>query len=190
MAKYEAIVIGVSEGGMQALSSLLASLPVGFSMPVIIVYHRMSTPDSFLEEHLDGLCKLKVVEAVPNEKIMSGKVYIAPGGYHLMIEREKLFSLSVDAPVNYSIPSIDVLFDSAADVYKEKLIAVILTGANADGSNGLKKIRALGGLGVVQDPETADVRFMPESAISIAGADHILALEDIGPFLVEINNVN
>ena len=96
MAHYEAIVIGVSAGGMHALSIVLASFSVDFSVSVIIVQHRMRDSDSFLKVHLDELCKLKVVEAEANEKIMPGKVYLAPGGYHLMIESEKIFSLSVD----------------------------------------------------------------------------------------------
>lgn len=185
MTNHKAIVIGVSSGGMQALAILLPAFPEKFSVPVIVVQHRIDEPDSFLEKYLNQQCKLNVVEAKPNEKITPSTIYFAPGGYHLMVEQEFIFSFSVDAPVHYSIPSIDVLFESAADVYKEKLIGVILTGANADGSNGLKKLRDLGGLGVVQDPETADCRTMPDSAIKIAGADYILALADIGSFLVE-----
>jgi two-component system chemotaxis response regulator CheB len=189
MGQYEVIVIGVSAGGTHALSTILPILSENFPMPVIIVQHHTVEFDNFWVKHLDKLCKLNVIEATSNDQIISGKIYIAPGGYHLMIERENVFSLSVDAPVCYSIPSIDVLFESAAYVYKEKLVGVILTGDNNDGSNGLKKIRELGGLTVVQDPKTADTRHMPENAINIAGADHILTLEDIGPFLMEISHV-
>lgn len=186
MARYEAIVIGVSAGGLQALSILIPSLPENFAVPVLIVLHRKAERDSFLEEHLDGLSQVKVRVAKPNDILEPGKVYMAPGGYHLMVERGNILALSIDPPVCFSLPSIDVLFESAADVYQEKLIGVILTGANSDGSDGLKKIRALGGLGVVQDPETADAPTMPESAISVAGADHILPLDEIGSFLTEI----
>lgn len=186
MAKYNAIVIGVSAGGMEALTAILPVLPADLSVPVFIVQHRSFKPDSFLEAHLDSLCNLKVMAAIPNQAITLGNIYIAPGGYHLLIEQEHTLSLSIDAPVSFSIPSIDVLFVSAADVYKEKLIGVILTGANTDGSLGLKKIRERGGLGIVQDPEAACARSMPENAIALAGADHVLTLQDIGPFLVEL----
>ncbi len=188
MAKYEAIVLGVSAGGIEALTTLVPVFPAEYSMPVIIVQHRLPGPDEFLTEHLNEMSGIHVIEAQPNEKILPGTVYVAPGGYHLHIEPERIFSLSVDPPVNYSIPSIDVLFESAADIYKEKLIGVVLTGANADGSSGLKKIRELGGLAVVQSPKTANTATMPACAIEVAGADHILELNDIGPILLELTH--
>jgi len=186
MSHYQAIVMGVSVGGMAALSGLLPNFPAEFPVPLIIVQHRSKDNGSFLEQHLDSLCKLQVLEAEANDTIHAGKVYLAPAGYHLMIEAEAVFSLSVDAPVSYAIPSVDVLFESAADVYRDKLIGIVLTGANADGSAGLKTIRNLGGLAVVQDPQTAEDPSMPQNAIRLAGADHILALDKIADFLVTL----
>lgn len=191
MSHYKAIVIGVSAGGMHALSTILPAFPADFTIPIIIVQHRSNYQDNtMLEKHLDQLCKLNVNEALPNEDILGGKIYIAPGGYHLMIEQDKIFSLSIDEPVNYSVPSIDVLFESAAEVYKGTLIGVILTGANTDGSKGLYKIKEMGGLCIAQDPETADTRIMPESAIKMTSVEHVYPLEDIGPYLTGVVNVS
>jgi len=185
MNKYEAIVIGVSFGGMHALSTIIPDLSKDFSMPIIIVQHQMSGKVEMLHTILDKLSHMEVLEAKQNEKVCSKTVYIAPGGYHLLIETNKTFSLSVDLPVNYSIPSIDVLFDSAAQTYKSKLIGIILTGANNDGSLGLKKIRDYGGLAIVENPKTAQVNIMPQSALDIAGADFILTLAEIKKYLGE-----
>jgi len=185
MNKYEAIVIGVSFGGMHALSTIIPNLPKDFSMPIIIVQHQMSGKEEMLHTILDKLSQMEVLEAKQNEKICAKTVYIAPGGYHLLIETNKTFSLSVDLPVNHSIPSIDVLFDSAAQTYKSKLIGIILTGANNDGSLGLKKIRDYGGLAIVENPKTAQVNIMPQNALDIAGADFVLTLDEIKKYLVE-----
>lgn len=180
---YQAIVIGASMGGMQALKTILAQLPEYFSLPVLVVQHQMADADDFLAEYLNRHCALKVKEACSNEPILSGHVYISPAAYHLLVEEEKTLSLSVDLPVNYSIPSIDVLFDSAADVYGEYLVGVVLTGASADGSQGLKKIKAYGGLTVVQDPSGAEAPEMPTAAIKALPVDHIMSLEKIGLLL-------
>ncbi|NQY93049.1 MAG: chemotaxis protein CheB [Campylobacteraceae bacterium] len=185
MNKYEAIVIGVSFGGMHALSTIIPALPKNFSIPIVIVQHQMSGKVELLHTILDKTSQMSVLEAKQNEKICAKTVYIAPGGYHLLIEKNKTFALSVDLPVNHSIPSIDVLFESAAETYKSKLIGIILTGANNDGSLGLKKIREYGGLAIVEDPHTAQVNIMPQSALDIAGADFILSLGEIKKYLVE-----
>lgn len=185
---YQAIVLGVSSGGIKALEFLFSSLPYDFKIPIIVVQHRLSDGDDFLEKFLNKKSKLNVKKAELNEKILDGFVYFAPTSCHLLIENDRTFSISVDPPVNYSQPSIDVLFESAADVYSDKLIGVILTGANNDGSFGLKKIRDYGGLGIVEDPQTAESKYMPESAIKIAGADYVLSLNSILNLLVEINN--
>ncbi|NRA37636.1 MAG: chemotaxis protein CheB, partial [Planctomycetes bacterium] len=121
-------------------------------------------------------------------QMVHGKaVYLAPSGYHLLIDQGPVFSLSLDQPEQYSLPSVDVLFASAADVYREQLVGVILTGANSDGARGLSRIRDYGGLAVVQDPKSAEAAQMPESAISIAGADFILPLDEIASFLIGLD---
>jgi len=182
---HEAIVIGVSAGGLTALSTIVPSLPEGFPLPVTVVQHRRPNSDGFLAAHLNERSPLPVKEVDDKEPIRPGVVYLAPADYHVLIEEDGTFSLSVDERVRYSRPSIDVLFHSAADVYADKTIGVILTGANADGSEGLKHIKQRGGLAIVQDPATAEAECMPQEAINATRVDRILRLEDIGPFLVE-----
>jgi two-component system chemotaxis response regulator CheB len=183
MKKYEAIVIGVSAGGMDALSTILPELPADFSLPVVIVQHQRPASDGFLTRCLNERCSLRVKQADEKEDIMPGVVYVAPADYHLMVEEDKTFSLSMDPPVNYARPSIDVLFETAADAYGSNLVGVVLTGASADGSQGLKKIKELGGLAIAQDPETAEVGIMPEAAIGVTEVDHVLPLKEVGVFL-------
>ncbi len=185
---HEAIAIGVSFGGMDALSMIIPELPKDYPQPVMIVQHRPPEPDHFLAEYLDKLSDIHVKEAASREVIRPECVYIAPSGYHLQIERDRTFSLSVDPPVNYAIPSIDVLFETAADVYQDELVGVILTGANSDGSRGLKNIKDSGGLTVVQDPKTAAAYEMPGAAIDMVDVDHILPLNEIGLFLRSLND--
>ena len=184
---YEAIVIGTSSGGMNALKFLFSSLPVDFSIPIIIVQHISPRSDNQWIKLLNINSKLYLKEADEKEKIEHGKVYIAPPNYHLMIERNKTFSLTIDERVNYSRPSIDVLFESAAEAYKNKLIGVILTGSNNDGTNGIKRIQECGGLTISQDPETAESSYMPASAIAINQPDYILSLEEITALLIKLD---
>jgi two-component system, chemotaxis family, protein-glutamate methylesterase/glutaminase len=184
---YEAIVIGTSSGGMNALKLIFSSLPVDFSIPIIIVQHISPRSDNQWIKLLNINSKLYLKEADEKEKIEHGKVYIAPPNYHLMIERNKTFSLTIDERVNYSRPSIDVLFESAAEAYKNKLIGVILTGSNNDGANGIKRIQECGGLTIAQDPETAESSYMPASAIATIQPDYILALENIIELLIKLD---
>jgi len=184
---YEAIVIGTSSGGMNALKFLFSSLPVDFSIPIIIVQHISPRSDNQWIKLLNINSKLYLKEADEKEKIEHGKVYIAPPNYHLMIERNKTFSLTIDERVNYSRPSIDVLFESAAEAYKNKLIGVILTGSNNDGTKGIKRIKEYGGLTIAQDPETAESAYMPASAIAAIQPDYILALENIIELLIKLD---
>jgi two-component system chemotaxis response regulator CheB len=181
--RYQAVVMGVSAGGMAALNTILPDLPANFPLSVIIVQHTHPTSDDFLARYLDEQCCLKVKEADEKEKILPGVVYLAPPNYHLLVENDKTLSLSTELPVNFARPSIDVLFETAADAYGEKVVGVILTGANHDGSQGLLEIKKAGGLAVVQAPETAEADAMPQSAIETVWPDHILPLEKIGPFL-------
>ena len=184
---YEAIVIGTSSGGMNALKFLFSALPIDFSIPIIIVQHISPHSDNLWIKLLNINSKLYLKEADEKEKIEHGKVYIAPPNYHLMIERNKTFSLTIDERVNYSRPSIDVLFESAAEAYKNKLIGVILTGSNNDGTNGIKRIQECGGLIIAQDPETAESSYMPASAIATNQPDYILSLEEITALLIKLD---
>jgi len=184
---YEAIVIGTSSGGMNALKFLFSALPIDFSIPIIIVQHISPRSDNQWIKLLNINSKLYLKEADEKEKIEHGKVYIAPPNYHLMIERNKTFSLTIDERVNYSRPSIDVLFESAAEAYKNKLIGVILTGSNNDGTNGIKRIQECGGLTISQDPETAESSYMPASAIATNQPDYILSLEEITALLIKLD---
>ena len=183
--RYEAIVIGVSSGGMNALKVLFSLLPKEFNTPIIIVQHIGSQSENLWIRLLNDKSNLPIKEADEKENIEHGKVYIAPPNYHLLIERNKTFSLTVDERVNYARPSIDVLFESAAEAYKNKLIGVILTGSNNDGTNGLKRIKEYGGLTIVQDPTTAESNYMPASAIAAMQVDYILSLEDIITLLIK-----
>lgn len=184
--EYEAVVIGVSAGGMKALKIVLGGLREGFDLPIIIVQHRLDSPDNFLVTYLDERSKKKVKEAEEKEEIEAGVVYIAPANYHLLIERDRSFSLSVDEQVCFARPSVDVLFESAATVYRGCLIAVVLTGANSDGSKGMQKIKELGGVTIAQNPESAESPFMPQAAIDSGAVDFILELDEITTFLQDL----
>lgn len=175
----DAVVIGASAGGVEAVSMLLSSLPHDFKPAVLVVIHVPPANDSLLVQVLAPRCALGVLEAADKESICGGAVYVAPPGYHLLVEPDRSLALSVDEPVNFSRPSIDVLFESAAYAYRERLLGIVLTGANADGAEGLRQVRALGGQAWVQEPDTAVASLMPSSAIELAGADRILSLEDM-----------
>jgi two-component system chemotaxis response regulator CheB len=187
---HEVIVIGVSAGGFHALSKLLGSLKAGFDLPIIIVQHEKREAGDFFSRYLDIHSSLRVKQADEKEKITDGTVYLASPGYHLLIEDDRTFSLSVDELVNYARPSIDVLFESAADVYGSKTIGIILTGANTDGALGLKKIKESGGYAIVQDPVSAEVAFMPQAALKETLVDQVLPLDRIGPFLNAMRESN
>jgi two-component system chemotaxis response regulator CheB len=184
---YEAVVIGVSTGGFEALKILLPALPADFLLPIVIAQHRSEPPNGFLAAYLNQMCAIAVSEAEDKEPLCAGHAYLAPAGYHLLIESDCSFSLSVDPRVNHSCPSIDVLFESAADVFAESLIGIVLTGANADGARGLKAIKARGGLAVVQDPKTAEAMAMPRAALEATPVDHIVDLARIAPLLIRIS---
>lgn len=179
---FEIVVIGASYGGLSALQILLPDLSPDFPLPVVIVQHRKKDGDDGLCEYLRKRSPLPLIEPDDKEKVEPGHVYLAPRDYHLLIE-ESIFALSTESPVAFARPSIDVLFESAADIYHERVIGVILTGANRDGASGLAKIKALGGLAVVQDPTSAESRAMPEAAIAATTVDRILPLAEIAPFL-------
>jgi two-component system chemotaxis response regulator CheB len=182
---YKAIVIGTSAGGLFALSSILEKLSADYPVPVLIVQHRSKDQRDLLEELLQGKCKIKIKQADEKEKIQPGQVYIAPPDYHLLVERDETLSLSSDLQVRFSRPSIDVLFESAAIAFEEKLIAVILTGASNDGASGIKKVKKLGGLTIAQDPNEAAFPIMPKASVDTGKIDHILRLSEIPGFLLK-----
>ncbi|MBN1659504.1 MAG: chemotaxis protein CheB [Anaerolineae bacterium] len=183
IAGHQVVVIGVSAGGMAVLSELLPAFPATYSLPIVVVQHLHPLQDRSFIQHFDHQSALTVKEADEKESIEAGHVYIAPPNYHLLIENDRTFSLSVDEKVNYARPAIDVLFESAADVYGDGVIGVILTGANDDGARGLRSIKARGGLAIVQDPETAEAPAMPQAAIAATHVDHVLALPEIARLL-------
>ncbi|HEY9596621.1 MAG TPA: chemotaxis protein CheB [Cyanophyceae cyanobacterium] len=195
---YELVVLGTSLGGLQALEVLLKGLPKTFPMPVAIVQHRHRGSDETLSVFLQRYCTLPLTEVEDKEIIRPGQVYLAPADYHLLIElgwswedeadetRNPSFALSTEAPVCYARPSIDALFESAADAFGEKVIGVVLTGASHDGAQGLVKIKSRGGLAVVQEPKTAQSQIMPQAAIAAVPTAKVLPLEEIAPFLVHL----
>jgi two-component system chemotaxis response regulator CheB len=187
---YKSIVIGTSAGGLYALSFILESLPSGYPIPIIIVQHRSKDQRDLLEEILQSKSRVRIKQADEKEKIRSGIVYFAPPDYHLLIERDEIFSLSSDERVRYSRPSIDVLFETAAIVYKETLIGIVLTGANNDGAAGLVAIKRSGGLTIVQDPADAQYPYMPASAIEAKGVMRIMTLAQIKDFLLTLSTHN
>ena len=181
---FRMVVVGVSAGGLHALRTLVRGLPADFDLPVAIVQHR-SKDSELLCELLQECACIPVAEVTDKEEALPGRVYVAPPDYHLLAE-EGFFSLSTDDPVRYSRPSIDVLFASASDVYGPDLVGVVLTGANADGARGLRRIVDRGGYAVVQDPESADVKVMPRAAIAAVPEACVLPLDEIGPHLAAI----
>lgn len=185
--QYEAIVIGVSSGGLDALKILFSLLPADFGMPLIIVQHLSPRSEGEWIKLLDQKNRISVTEIEEKENMQAGTAYFAPPNYHVLLEKDRTFSLSADARVNFARPSVDVLFDSAADVLGDKLIGIILTGANNDGAAGLKKIKLNGGLTIVQDPATSSAPAMPRAAIAAMKPDHILSLPDIGILLLQLD---
>lgn len=214
--QYGLVVIGASKGGMSALQILLGGLPKEFPVPLAVVLHRGKDSSEGLATSLQRHTPLRVEEPEDKQPIKPGYVYLAPAGYHLLIERgmgdpwsvkggalagrsrstlngprftdnsrSYQFALSTDAPVECARPAVDLLFESAADAYRERVIGVILTGMNQDGAQGLAAIRSRGGLAVVQDPATAEAPSMPEAAQAAGPGAKILPLEAIAPFLME-----
>jgi two-component system chemotaxis response regulator CheB len=180
------VVVGASWGGLEALGRLLSDLPGEFVPPVVIAQHRH--PDAqrgTLAELLQRQTRRPVVEAEDKLTIELRHVYVAPPDYHLLVERGSL-ALSLDDRVSYARPSIDVLFESAADAYGNRVIGIILTGANDDGARGLARIKEVGGVALIQDPADATRRAMPDAAIASTTADAILPLEEIGAYVHQL----
>lgn len=181
--RFGAVAIGASAGGLEAVAAVLSALPADFPLAVMVVQHIAPTADDALAQRFQRGCRLPVHEAEDKEPLLPGVVFVAPADFHLMVEPELRFSLSREERVNYSRPSIDVLMETAAEVFCSALTGVILTGASADGAAGLAAVKRMGGRAIVQAPETAEVDIMPRAALAACEVDDILPLGDIGPAL-------
>ena len=185
-SKYQMIVMGASAGGLNAYSQLLPELSGALKQPIIIVQHLFDEAESYLPTHLSRLCHQDVIEPNDKELIRPGKIYVSPPGYHIALDDKKTISLAFDPRVNYSRPSIDVLFESASEHYREHLIAVIMTGANNDGAHGIAQVKRYGGTTIAEDPETAEAPVMPSAAIKTGAVDVILPLKKIASYLNDL----
>jgi len=181
----ELVVIGTSLGGFHALKTVLGALGRDFPLPIVVVQHRSFEESELLVPLLSDFVQLPVCEADDKQEIKPGQIFVCPPNYHILIDGS-LLALSTEAPVLYARPSIDILFESAAECFGAGVLGVLLTGMSRDGTAGLKRIRECGGFTVVQDPLTAQGYIMPEAAIENAVVDKVLALEKIAPFLLDL----
>lgn len=184
---YKAIVIGGSAGSFQGITKILASLPESFELPIIMCLHRLKHVRNGFVEALSIKSVKPVTEPIDKENIRKGKVYLAPSNYHLSLELGNTFSLSTEEMINNSRPAIDVTLETAAYVYKEKLIGILLSGANRDGALGMQKIKERGGLTIVQEPSECMIDTMPKAALELTAIDHVLNTDQIINFLLELN---
>ena len=189
LPRVEAIVIGASAGGVEALLTILGPLRGGFALPIVVVLHLPADRRSHLSEVFRRRVLMPVLEAQDKTPIEAGTLYFAGPGYHLSVEHDRTFSLSQEDRVHYSRPSIDYLFASAADAYGPALAAVVLTGASRDGASGVARVKRCGGLTIVQDPLDAQVATMPLAALESHQPDHILPIRGIGRLLVELERI-
>jgi two-component system chemotaxis response regulator CheB len=185
----DAIVVGASAGGVEALLKIFRTLPQGFRLPILAVLHLPDERRSHLAEVFSANLAIPVKEADDKETIVPGTLYFAAPGYHLSVETDFSLSLSQEERVFHSRPSIDILFESAADAYDARLAGILLTGANNDGAHGMARIKDYGGLTVVQDPAQALARTMPDAALALHTPDFLLPLPDIGLLLVELERI-
>lgn len=183
-----AVVIGSSAGALEALSVILPCLPPEFPFPIFIVVHVPAGKQSVLADIFSAKCALRVVEAEDKEPVEAGSVYFAPPDYHMLIEDEHTIALSNEEEVLFSRPAIDVSFESAADIWEDRLIGIVLTGANHDGAKGLRAIVRAGGTAIVQDPDGAYARAMPEAAIAACPTAQVLSLPDIATYLLSFQS--
>lgn len=182
---YSVVGIGTSWGGLAALTKLLADLPTDFSIPLVVVQHRSKDSERLLVQLLQDATDLRVCEIEDKDPLTPGTVHVAPANYHVLIENGYA-SLTIEEPVRFSRPSIDVMLTSAADTYGPAAIGVVLTGANEDGARGLAHLTKRGGLGLVQDPKTAEIPVMPQAAIRAVPTAEILSLAGLGRRLIEL----
>jgi two-component system chemotaxis response regulator CheB len=184
----DVVALGASAGGLAALRVVLAGIPESFPAALLVVQHRTAGPDDMLAALLSAGCSLMVKDAEDKEIIRPGIVYVAPPDYHLLVEQNMQLALSVDMRVTFARPSIDVLFETAAEACRFHLTGVLLSGANHDGTEGMRCIRACGGVTVVQDPASAEFPAMPRAAIDAGVADHVIPVERIAPVLVHCHS--
>jgi two-component system chemotaxis response regulator CheB len=183
---YKAVIIGGSAGSFQIVAGILNSLPKNFDLPVFLCLHRLKHVRSGFVEALSLKSNIPVVEPYDKEQIKPGRAYLAPANYHMFIEMGHRFALSTEEPVHHSRPSIDLSFMSAAQAYRNKLVGIILSGANKDGAYGIKKIAEFGGLTIVQDPATCEVRTMTEASLQLTQANYVFSPDKIYNFLSKL----
>lgn len=183
---YSVVALGTSWGGLSAMTKLLGGLKAGFRIPIVVVQHRSKDSDMLLIRLLQDATELNVCEIEDKDVLCEGTVHVAPADYHVLIEPGYL-SLTIEEPVRYSRPSIDVMFTSAADTYGAGAIGLVLTGANEDGARGLAEIIRRGGRGLIQDPKTAEIPIMPNAAIRAAPTAEVLPLDKLAPRLIELS---
>lgn len=181
--KCKLLVIGGSAGSLSVLLDVLPGLNANLSFPVIIVLHRKSSLESVLKDLFASKTTLQVIEAEEKERLLAGHIYIAPADYHLLVEKDKTISLDFSEKVNFSRPSIDVAFETAAEAYGSNLACMLLSGASSDGAQGLKFVKSCGGLTIVQSPDTAEVAYMPQQAIAEVDVDVIIDTKDMATFI-------
>lgn len=181
--RYQVVLIGGSTGSIDALLELLPGLRTALPFALIIVIHRKNTADSTLANLLSLKTRLSVREVEDKDVLQPGIIYLAPADYHLLVEQDGSLSLDDSEKVNFSRPSIDVTFGSAAEVFGPRLVGILLSGANADGTEGLSALKAAGGTAIVQQPETAHVAFMPQHAIEHVRVDHVMNMAQLIQFI-------
>lgn len=184
----QAVVIGASAGALEALTAILPSLPEHFPLPLMVVVHMPPDKPSLLADLLRAKCRIQVREAEDKEPVSGGTAYFAPPDYHLLVEADRSLSLSNDEPVLHSRPSIDVLFESAADAYGPALIGIVLSGANHDGAAGLKAVSEAGGIAIVQSPEGAFAATMPEAAKAMCPSAQVFTPQKIAAYLQKVSS--
>lgn len=182
---YEVAVIGASWGGLAALRTIISGLPAGFRLPIAIVQHRHRDSEALLARFLQEQTQLRVCEVEDKTAVEPGKVFVAPANYHVLVEQGH-FSLSTEAPVRYSRPSIDVALTSAADAYGHRAVGIVLTGSNADGAEGLRRVADVGGMTIVQDPRTAEAPTMPRAALQRVPVARVFPIDRIAAFLAAL----
>jgi len=183
MKNCEALIIGGSAGSLEVLLKVLPALDTDLAFPVLIVIHRKNGADSLLPELLSSRTRLTVKEAEEKEQLLAGVIYIAPSDYHVLVELDHTLSLDYSEKINYSRPAIDASFQTAAEVYQDRLACILLSGSNADGVDGLKYVKQWGGVVVIQNPDNAQVAYMPAQAKLQVKIDHILNAEDMAEFI-------
>ncbi|MGB0523815.1 MAG: chemotaxis protein CheB [Flammeovirgaceae bacterium] len=187
--KYRAIAIGGSAGSFQPVTNLLAKLPKDFPLPIFLCLHRLKHVKHGFVEALSIKSSKPVAEPEDKEPVKKGHVYLAPANYHMGLELGNSFSLSTEGLVNNSRPAIDITLSSAAYVYKDKLIGILLSGANKDGAEGMCFVKKYGGLAIVQDPEESMINTMPNSALTRTEVDHVLSSDKIIEFMLELGEL-